>query len=38
MISRVIVVDDDSNFRKSIVRSLEMNEYEVIEASNGKEA
>lgn len=38
MISRIMVVDDDSNFRKSIVRSLEMNEFEVVEANNGKEA
>lgn len=38
MINKVMVVDDDSNFRKSIVRSLEMNEFEVVEANNGKEA
>ncbi len=38
MIAKIMVVDDDQKFRESIVRSLVMNDYEVLEASNGKEA
>lgn len=38
MITKVLVVDDDASFRSSIVRSLQMNDYETVEACDGKEA
>ena len=38
MIKRILVVDDDIIFRTSILRSLEMADFEVIQAGDGKEA
>lgn len=35
---KIMLVDDDLQFRKTVRRSLEMNEYNVIEAANGNEA
>lgn len=38
MSTKVMLVDDDMQFRRTVKRSLEMNDYEVIEANHGGEA
>ncbi len=35
---RILLVDDEAELRKSIVRTLKMEDYEVVEAGNGQEA
>lgn len=35
---KILLVDDDVDFRKTVSRSLKIEDYEVTEASNGKEA